>query len=70
MEQKREYIPTATGYAVVHDFGSQGKATDTVQIPPHDPEAAARTRRDINAVLARYGYRLADREEIEQLKER
>lgn len=63
METKREFIPTEYGYQVEHDCGKQGKAVDAVHVPPHDPEAAARTRREINAVLARYGYRLADREE-------
>ncbi len=57
----REYIKTEYGYKVVHDYGSQGCSTDHVHVPPDDPEAAAKTRRDINAVLARYGYRLADR---------
>lgn len=60
---KTEYINTEYGYQAVHDYGNQVKSTDTVLVPPHDPEAAARTRREINAVLARYGYRLADREE-------
>ena len=68
METKREYIPTEYGYQVEHDCGKQGKAVDAVYVPPHDPEAAARTRRDVNAVLERYGYRLAGREESEQLK--
>ena len=63
METKREFIPTEYGYQVEHDCGAQGKAVDAVHIPPHDPEAAARTRRDVNAVLARYGYRLTDRGE-------
>ncbi len=68
---KTEYIDTEYGYQAVHDYGNQVKSTDTVLVPPHDPESAARTRREISAVLARYGYRLADREEKQnETKER
>lgn len=64
---KREYIKTEYGYKVVHDYGPQGCCTDHVYVPPYDPEAAAKTRREINAVLAQYGYRLAEKEEVKQV---
>lgn len=64
----REYIKTEYGYKVVHDYGKEGCSTDHVHVPPHDQEAAAKTRRDLNAVLARYGYRLADSGETKNTK--
>lgn len=64
--ETREYIKTEYGYKVVHDYGPQGCSTDRVLVPPSDPEAAARTRREINSVLARYGYQLTDREEYHE----
>ena len=48
------------GYSVAWDFGPNGGGVDRVYYPPHDPEQAARNRAQLNAVLARYGYKLRD----------
>ena len=48
------------GYSVAWDFGPDGGGVDRVYYPPHDPEQAARNRAQLNAVLARYGYKLRD----------
>lgn len=60
--EKREYITTEDGYKVVSDYGKLGSCTVTVHVPPRDPEAAARNRKTLNAVLARYGYKLKEKE--------
>lgn len=60
--EKREYITTEDGYKVVSDYGKLGSCTVTVHVPLLDPEAAARNRRALNAVLARYGYKLKEKE--------
>ena len=48
------------GYSVAWDFGPDGGGVDRVYYPPHDPEQAAGNRAQLNAVLARYGYKLRD----------
>ena len=48
------------GYSVAWDFGPDGGGVDRVYYPPHDPEKAARNRAQLNAVLARYGYKLME----------
>lgn len=45
------------GYTVHRDYDG---ISDCVHIPPHDPETAARNRKQLNAVLARYGYKLKE----------
>lgn len=50
------------GYSVTWDFGEAGGGVDRVYIPPRDPERAARNRAQLNAVLARYGYVLKEKE--------
>lgn len=50
------------GYSVAWDFGEAGGGVDRVYIPPRDPGRAARNRAQLNAVLARYGYVLAEKE--------
>ena len=60
--EKREYITTEDGYKVVSDYGKLGSCTVNVHVPPLDPEAAARNRKALNAVLARYGYKLKEKE--------
>lgn len=52
---------TEDGYTVYRDYGSQGGGIDRVYIPPHDPDRAAQNRRQLNAVLARYGYKLQEK---------
>ena len=49
-------VTNATGY------GKAGTTRVRVYIPPHDPERAARNRAQLNRVLARYGYKLVERE--------
>ena len=54
---------TEDGYTVYRDYGKQGGGVDRVHVPPHDPDRAAKNRRQLNAVLARYGYRLQEKGE-------
>ena len=61
--EKRQVIDTEDGYQIVSAYGREGTCTVTVHVPPKDPEVAARNRRSLNAVLARYGYKLAERTE-------
>ena len=67
--EKREYITTKDGYKVVSDYGKLGGCTDTVHVPPRDPEAAAKNRRALNAVLSRYGYKLKEKEMNEDVEQ-
>lgn len=53
---------TEDGYIVTWDYGKAGTTRVRVYIPPHDPEQAARNRAQLNRVLARHGYKLAERE--------
>lgn len=48
------------GYSVAWSFGPAGGGVDRIYIPPMDPEQAARNRAQLNAVLARYGYKLME----------
>ena len=48
------------GYSVAWSFGPAGGGVDRIYIPPRDPEQAARNRAQLNAVLARYGYKLME----------
>lgn len=59
-EVTRTFIETEDGYAVSNDYGKAGGGMDRVHIPPSDPVAAARNRRALNAVLARFGYKLEE----------
>ncbi|MDO4810569.1 MAG: hypothetical protein Q3985_01365 [Eubacteriales bacterium] len=54
---------TEDGYTVYRDYGKQGGGVDRVHVPPHDPDRAAKNRRQLNAVLARYGYKLQEKGE-------
>lgn len=54
---------TEDGYIVTWDYGKGGTTRVRVYIPPHDPERAARNRAELNRVLARYGYKLCERDE-------
>ncbi len=51
---------TEDGYTVYRDYGKQGGGVDYVHVPPHNPDCAAKNRRQLNAVLARYGYKLQE----------
>ena len=53
---------TEFGYTVAWDYGKAGSGVDSVYIPPHNPEQAARNRAQLNRLLARFGYKLKEGE--------
>ena len=64
--EKCAYVQTEDGYTVELNYGKDGSGTDIVHVPPPDPEAAALNRQQLNGILIRYGYQLAEAEEVRE----
>lgn len=51
---------TQDGFKVTADYGTQGKSVAVIHIPTGTEEEARKNRRELDRVLHRFGFGLAD----------